>query len=78
MVVGLLKVVEHVLQGGFVYKPFALVDIPDKDTEGEVCADACNKKTGTDNQCCRNGPSVHFVLQDHHVVDTVRKPSQQR
>ena len=77
MATGLFEEFEHLPQRGFVDQPFALVDLPDEDAESEVCADACQKEAGADQQGGGDGAFVHLVLQDHHIVDGMRKSRKQ-
>ena len=78
MGLGLLKDVKHMLQGCFVDKAFALVDVPYQNAECQVGANTCDKEPRTDQEGCHNRPFVHFVLQNHHVVNGVRKACQKR
>lgn len=73
---GLLEYVQHVLQGGFVYKAFATVDVPNQNAQRQVRTNACDKEPRANQKCRYYVPLVHFVLQNDHVVNGVRKACQ--
>ena len=75
---GLFEYVQNVLHGGLVDNAFASVNVPNENAQRKVRTNARQEKPGADAQGRGYRSLVHFVLQDHDVVNGVRKSGQER
>ncbi len=68
---GTLEYVDHAENAFFAYEAFAALKFKKQNAEGQVGGDCSNKVEGTEHHGGPHRALVHFVLQDHDVVDTV-------
>ncbi len=74
---GSLHGIEQVLEAILIHDAFAGLDAHQQNAEGEVCHNGANEVDGADHHGGPYGAAVHFVLQDHDVVDAVGETHEQ-